>query len=179
MTRKIILLCAVGTFALTGCKKTETLSAEDPSSGIAAPIAPTETAPDTVNIGPAPMPETNTPPPANGKYPVMSFEKTEHDFGTINEGAKVTYTFNFKNTGASDLIISNAVGSCGCTVPEYPKEPVKPGESGKLKVSFNSAGKSGNQHKNVTVSTNTQTGKEIINIKANITPKAGSGVISQ
>jgi hypothetical protein len=124
------------------------------------------------------MPETTQTVPADGKYPVMAFDKTEHDFGTITEGDKPSYTFNFKNTGASDLIISNAVGSCGCTVPEYPKAPVKPGESAKMKVSFNSAGKNGRQQKTVTVTANTASGKEIITIKANINPKAGSGQTS-
>jgi hypothetical protein len=185
MIRRIVFLSTVGMLVLTtSCKKTEALSGSDPSSGNAQlPIQPaqqpaTETAPDTVMMSPPPMPETNQAPPANGKYPVMTFDKTEHDFGTINEGDKPTYSFVFKNTGASDLIISNAVGSCGCTVPEYPKEPVKPGESAKMKVSFNSAGKNGRQQKTVTIATNTASGKEMITIKANITPKAGSGQTS-
>ncbi|WP_245699422.1 DUF1573 domain-containing protein [Flavobacterium noncentrifugens] len=120
----------------------------------------------------APMPQTATPP-ADGKYPVMEFETKEHDFGKINAGSKVVYTFNFKNTGEADLIISNAVGSCGCTVPEYPKEAIKPGESGKMKVSFNSAGKNGQQQKTVTITANTAAGKEMLTIKASITPVTG------
>ena len=183
MIRRIVFLSTVGMLVLTAsCKKTETLSGSDPSSGsVQSPATPVETpvAADTVMMSPPPMPETNTPPPANGKFPVMTFDKTEHDFGTINDGDKVTYSFTFKNTGASDLIISNAVGSCGCTVPEYPKEPLKPGESAKMKVSFNSAGKSGRQQKTVTIATNTATGKETLTIKANITPKAGSGINSK
>jgi len=162
------------------CKKTEEMSGGDPSTG-AMPIpehTTHEVAPDTVMMSPPPMPETTQTPPANGKYPVMTFEHTEHDFGTIKEGDKVTYSFTFTNSGASDLIISNAVGSCGCTVPEYPKAPLKPGESGKIKVSFNSAGKMGRQQKTVTLAANTATGKEIITIKANINPKAGSGITS-
>lgn len=185
--KKTIFLLAFATLALTSsCKKTEALSGSDPSSG-AMPVATEEpqtqqpqleTAPDTVMMSPPPMPESNTVKPADGKYPVMTFDKTAHDFGTINEGDKVTYTFKFTNTGQADLLITNAVGSCGCTVPEYPKAPVKPGRSEKIKVSFNSAGKNGNQQKTVTIATNTAKGKELLTIKANINPKAGNGISS-
>jgi hypothetical protein len=181
MIKRIVFLSTVAMLVLTAsCKKTQEISGSDPSTGVMPIPQQTthEAAPDTVLMSPPPMPETTQAPPANGKYPVMAFDKTEHDFGTINQGDKVTYSFAFTNTGASDLIISNAVGSCGCTVPEYPKAPLKPGESGKIKVSFNSAGKNGRQQKTVTIATNTATGKEIITIKANITPKAGSGISS-
>jgi len=116
------------------------------------------------------MPETpeSVVPPADGKYPELSFEKQEHDFGTIKQGDKVTYDFKFKNTGEGELIISDAKGSCGCTVPEYPKTPIKPGEDGKIKVSFDSSGKSGINSKSVTLTCNIKEGKKIINIKANI-----------
>lgn len=116
----------------------------------------------------------------NGKFPIMRFTKKQHDFGTINQGAKVSYNFDFKNTGVTDLVISNATGSCGCTVPEYPKQPILSGASGVLKVSFNTAGKSRQQLKTVTITTNTASGKETLSIKASITPSAGktSGIIS-
>jgi hypothetical protein len=84
----------------------------------------------------------------------ISFEKNSYDFGEIKEGEKVTHEFKFTNNGTIPLIISNATASCGCTVPEYPKEPIAPGESGVIKVIFNSAGKSGMQHKVVTLTTN-------------------------
>ena len=107
----------------------------------------------------------------DGKYPVIKFNKDVHDFGDITEGEKVDYTFTFINTGEADLIISNAAGSCGCTVPEFPKEPIKPGKKGKMKVSFDSAGKPGNQQKTVTITSNTATGNDILTIKANVLPK--------
>lgn len=103
--------------------------------------------------------------------PVISFSKTEHDFGTINEGDIVETNFKFKNTGKSALIITNAVGSCGCTVPEWPKEPIPVGEEGQIKVKFNSSGKPNNQRKTVTLTTNTVQGKEMVVIKAHVTPK--------
>ena len=108
----------------------------------------------------------------NAKYATMDFDKTEHDFGNIMQGDKVETVFTFTNNGEADLVITSAKGSCGCTVPEYPKTPIKPGASDKIKVSFNSAGKNGNQQKTVTIATNSATGKETLTIKANIKPKA-------
>jgi len=101
----------------------------------------------------------------------ITFSKTEHDFGVINEGDIVETTFNFKNTGKSELIITNAVGSCGCTVPEWPKEPIAAGESGQIKVKFNSQGKPNKQSKTITLTTNTANGKETVLVKAEVTPK--------
>ena len=77
-----------------------------------------------------------------------------YDFGKINEGEKVTYNYRFRNTGSNALIISSATASCGCTVPEKPEEPVKPGETGSLKVVFNSEGKAGPAYKTITVISN-------------------------
>jgi hypothetical protein len=104
----------------------------------------------------------------DGKYPEMAFEFKEHDFGMINRGDIVTCFFKFENTGDADLIISRAVGSCGCTVPEYPKTPLKPGEKAKIKVTFNSGGKHGKQQKSVTILTNTKEATEILLVKAEI-----------
>ena len=103
--------------------------------------------------------------------PVMSFDKTTHDFGTIKEGEKVTTKFSFTNTGKSDLIIVDARGSCGCTVPEYPKNtPIKPEDTQTITVSFDSSNKPGVQQKSVTLSANTASGREMLRIKANVTP---------
>ena len=85
---------------------------------------------------------------------VISFEHGMYNFGTITQGDKVHYDFKFKNTGKSPLIITNASATCGCTVPEKPKEPVKPGETGVIKVVFNSTGKIGMQDKVVTIESN-------------------------
>ena len=111
-----------------------------------------------------------------GKFPKIELDKIEHDFGTINEGDIVETVFIVKNTGDSDLIIADAKGSCGCTVPEPPKEPIAPGQSAPIKVSFNSSGKPGQQNKTVTLTTNTESGNETFNIKADVTPKAGKEV---
>lgn len=87
----------------------------------------------------------------NPTAPNMSFDQKEYKFGTIKQGESVTYEFKFTNTGKEPLIITNAQGSCGCTVPEYPKEPIKPNGNGTVKVTFNSTGKMGPQDKTVTL----------------------------
>ena len=108
---------------------------------------------------------------SDSEGPVMTFNKTTHDFGTINEGDKVTTEFSFTNTGNSDLIIVDARGSCGCTVPKYPKNTaIKPGQSETITVSFDSNNKPGMQQKSVTLSANTSSGREMLRIKANVTP---------
>lgn len=106
------------------------------------------------------------------KIPVMNFDVSEHDFGTIKEGTIVEHTFSFTNTGNAPLLIINAKGSCGCTVPKWSKEPIAPGEKGELTVSFNSNGKPNLQNKKVTITANTTNGKETLTIKAMVTPKA-------
>lgn len=123
-------------------------------------------------IDPANVEKTIAENAATGKLPVIKFDKTEHDFGTINQGDKPETEFTITNEGEADLIIINAQGSCGCTVPVWPKEPIKPGASAPLKVSFDSNGKTGEQQKTVTLTTNTKEGSEKITIKASITPKA-------
>lgn len=112
-------------------------------------------------------PNSATPPPLTE----VKFEKTEHNFGKLKEGNKVSTTFHFTNTGKNPLIISKAVGSCGCTVPRWPKSPVAPGKSGEIEVEFDSADKSGEQMKTVSVSTNTSTPFTELVIRATIIPK--------
>jgi hypothetical protein len=102
--------------------------------------------------------------------PRFKFDKTEHDFGTINEGDVVETVFSFTNVGKSELIITSAKGSCGCTVPDWPKEPIMPGEAGEIKVKFNSYRKPNLQQKQITLRTNTEGGKEILKIRAQVTP---------
>lgn len=102
--------------------------------------------------------------------PVVEFEKETHDFGKIKEGEKVAYSFKFKNTGKSDLIITDAKGSCGCTVPNYPTKPIAPGEEGLIDVSFDSAGKTGKQNKTVTLLTNCEPSTKILTIMGEVSP---------
>lgn len=103
-----------------------------------------------------------------GSLPVIQFEETDHDFGRIIEGESVSYSFNFTNTGKSDLIIAEVSSSCGCTVPSYPKTPIRPGEKGTVKVAFNSSGRRGFQSKNIVVASNTQPNTTVISIRAQV-----------
>ncbi len=104
----------------------------------------------------------------------MKFEKDEFNFGTIKQGDKVDYAFEFVNTGKDPLIITEAHGSCGCTVPEWPKEPIKKGEKGVIKVTFNSAGKMGLQDKTVTITSNATDSPKILHVKGNIEQPAAT-----
>ncbi|MBC7426616.1 MAG: DUF1573 domain-containing protein [Bacteroidia bacterium] len=81
----------------------------------------------------------------------ITFESKEHDFGTINEGASVTYTFTFTNTGRQPIVIQSATAGCGCTTPVFSPEPVMPGKTGSITVTFNSTGKGGVQKKGVEI----------------------------
>lgn len=102
----------------------------------------------------------------DGDGPHMSFNKTEHDFGEILKGEKVVCTFRFTNTGNADLVISSHTASCGCTVPDYPKGAISPGDSGNITVVFNSNGKKGVQNKSIILITNCQPPSVSIRIKA-------------
>lgn len=104
-------------------------------------------------------------------FAAMTFEKTEHDFGTINEGDKVETIFKFENTGSAPLLISNIKGSCGCTVPnDWPRNPIAPGESGQFTVKYNSTNKPNLKTNTVTITANTEKGRELVRIKAFATP---------
>jgi hypothetical protein len=103
--------------------------------------------------------------------PVMKFEKETHDFGKIKEGDKVTYEFKFTNTGKSPLIIKDAVASCGCTKPEWPKAPIQPGADGAIKVTFNSAAKMGLQDKQITITSNTVPAQTMVHLIGEVTAK--------
>jgi hypothetical protein len=98
----------------------------------------------------------------------IEFEKTIHNFGNLKEGASVSYTFKFKNTGSKPLLITGAKGSCGCTIPSWPREAIAPGASGEIKVTFNSKGKKGKQHKSVTLTSNTDPANTRLYIKAEV-----------
>lgn len=104
--------------------------------------------------------------------PAFAFAEMNHDFGNIDEGKVAEHVFTFENTGDAPLIISNARGSCGCTVPEWPRTPIAPGATGEIKVSFNSSGKPGNQKKSVTITANTVPPTTVLNISAQVAPKA-------
>lgn len=99
--------------------------------------------------------------------PVMTFEQTEVDYGTIQQNAEPLRTFSFTNTGAEPLVIKHAKGSCGCTVPTYPKEPILPGESAKIEVRYDTK-RIGKFTKTVTLTTNESVEKRVLRIKGEV-----------
>lgn len=98
----------------------------------------------------------------------MDFVDTSYDFGTMHEGESSSYDFKFTNNGKSPLLISNAAGTCGCTVPDYPRSPIAPGESGVINVKFNSTNKEGLQNKAVNIFTNSNKGTHKLHITADV-----------
>ena len=106
-----------------------------------------------------------------GPLPAFEFSEIEHDFGTISEGDVVEHVFTFTNNGEAPLIIENAVGSCGCTVPTYTREPIPVGGSGEILVKFDSKGKPNLQNKTVTLTANTWPKKTMLRIKAKVNQK--------
>ncbi len=110
-----------------------------------------------------------------GKAAVIEFaEKTPHDFGQITEGDTVEHLYSFKNTGELPLLINNITASCGCTTPDWPRQPVAPGETSTVRVRFNSRNKVGEQRKTVTVYANTQPPITTIEFKVLVAAKPGA-----
>lgn len=151
MIKRSVAMLAIASLALTSCKKENAALRIDDAAAKKAELAHSE----------------------NGKLPIIKFDNMDHDFGDIESGTKAEHTYKFTNEGTADLVVSNVKASCGCTVPSYTQTPVKPGDSGEIKVTFDSSGKSGNQSKQVTVTLNTEKGTEVLNFKANVVPKAG------
>jgi hypothetical protein len=111
--------------------------------------------------------------------PVAQFETLEHDFGTVTEGQVVEYTYNLKNTGEAPLIIQSAQPSCGCTVPDWTKDPIPAGGTGFVKAKFDTHGKSNIQNKSITVTANTWPKQTVLRFKAMITPKSDNGPVKK
>ncbi len=171
--RSVLVLSAVLALA-AGCKDRE---AEKKIAALEAKVNELEKgktlAPTSITT---PTPATPLPDEKpEGPLPVMSFEKVDHDFGTINEGDIVEYTYAFKNTGAAPLIIQGAQGSCGCTVPDWTKEPIPVGGTGYVKAKFDSHGKTNVQSKTVTVTANTWPKQTTLRFKAMVNAKAAQG----
>ena len=130
---------------------------------------PAATAAQPMKATPAPAAATQATPAAdNPNAPEFKFDVEEYNFATIKQGDKVTYDFKFANSGKDALVISEAHGSCGCTVPQWPKEPVAKGNTATIHVEFNSAGKQGMQDKTVTITSNAKGGQKVLHLKGNV-----------
>ena len=107
-------------------------------------------------------------PDVDSSDAVLEVADDSYDFGTVKEGEKVEHEFRFTNTGSSPLIISNVQASCGCTTPEYSKNPIAPGDQGLVKVVFNSAGQLGKQHKVITVTSNSASTNTLLHLRGEV-----------
>lgn len=105
---------------------------------------------------------------ADASMPTFEFETTDHDFGTLKQGEKVSFTYKFKNIGKSDLIISTVVPGCGCTVAQFTKTPVKQGESGFVTLNVDTENKSGIMRKKVAVQANTYPAETLLWFSATV-----------
>jgi type IV secretory pathway VirB10-like protein len=143
-----------------------------PQSNVAANPAPNNVinpiTPNPLNVNsqqpPAPAPKLSDSRAKTG----MKFTEMNHDFGNIQQDTKNTKVFKFTNTGSEPLIIEDAKGSCGCTVPKFPKEPILPGASGEIEVVYSPGKQQGAQTKNITITANTDPITTVLNISANV-----------
>lgn len=158
-------------FTWTLHQKVEELSRTPPQTAASRPMVSFD-----APVQPAPQPtahDAHVPPPAQESQPSgpvtsISFKKMNHDFGKVKQNSENVHWFEFTNKGKEPLIISNAQASCGCTVPEYPKEPIPPGGKGKIKVVYSPGTQEGQQSKTVTVTANTQPPQTLLTITANV-----------
>ncbi len=170
--KKLGFLFALSLMVMVSCKN-------DASTGetadAATPSVPTSTAVNTPTAATPPV-KANEPAVPAGPITTIEFKETEHDFGMIMEGEKVIHEYAFTNTGDEPLIISNAKGSCGCTVPDWPREPIAPGASSVIKVQFDSKNKGkvggGLQSKRVTLTSNTDPVNTYLTIKGKVDKEA-------
>lgn len=118
-------------------------------------------------------PATANMPTDTNQLARITFEEPEFDFGTVNEGQIVEHTFKFTNTGKVPLTVLRARSSCGCTIPEWPEEPIPPGGTGEIKAKFNTDGKIREQKKSITVTANTYPNDSKVVLKGVVTPVKG------
>jgi hypothetical protein len=174
MKKSTLKLAAIALFGtlLVGCSNSEMESRIARLEGRIAELEGSGAVRATSAATPSATPASTPDEKPTGPLPIFAFNEENHDFGKINEGDVVEHLFEFKNTGQAPLIISSATGSCGCTVPEWPKEPIGIGETANIKVKFNSSKKPGLQNKTVTITANTFPKQSKLQIKANVTPAA-------
>ena len=144
------------------------LHAQDNKKNAAGSAVPP---PAPVNA-PAAMPVVApTTPPVDENAGKFKFQEETHDFGTVPEGPLAEYDFEFKNVGKSPIVITDAHGSCGCTVPTWPHDPILPKKSAKIHVAYTTSGRQGMINKDVIINSNAQQNPMRLHITGNVTPK--------
>ena len=173
------IIALVTVFAFTSCKEkaaddANATTAVD-STAMAATVAADPNAAVAADPAAAAAAAAAATPVPTGPTTSIKFDEETYDWGKLMDGDKVTHVFKFKNTGNEPLIISNAKGSCGCTVPEWPKDAIAPGKSGEIKVVFDSKGKGAaggkEDSKRVTITANTDPVDSYLTIKGKIDKK--------
>lgn len=165
--KKVFLILFVGA-VVASCSNKETEARIARLEGKVAELEAKNGSARTAPSSPAATAVSQPEVKPDGPLPSFEFTEEEYDFGTINEGDIVDHVFTFTNSGEIPLIISSATASCGCTVPQWPKEPIPVGGSGEIKVQFNSRKKPGIQNKTVTITANTFPKISRLKIKANV-----------
>ena len=159
---KALAFAALAVFALAACGSEA--EADVRANARQAVTATTEA------VTPTTAPATPGQPAAAPAGPTtsMSFTEETFDFGTVDQGEKVSHTYKFTNSGSEPLILSNAKGSCGCTVPQWPREPIAPGAQGEITVEFDSKNKSGKRNQKVTITANTEPAQTVISLTGEV-----------
>ena len=169
--RKLGFLFAFSLLLMVACKNDSSVPSD---SETVSPTVPATTAVNTAVPTANPL-KTDEPAIPAGPITTITFAETEYDFGMVMDGEKVVHNYSFTNTGDEPLIISNAKGSCGCTVPDWPREPIAPGASSEIKVQFDSKNKGkvggGLQSKRVTITANTDPVNSYLTIKGKVDKK--------
>lgn len=162
----IALTLVIDTFFMD---ESSSYEAPEPTSNIVSNVTPISTptpiSDPTINLQqPQPQPSQSE---TRAKTSI-NFANMSHNFGEIKQDSKNTYLFKFTNTGSQPLIIENATGSCGCTVPTYPKEPIAPGKTGEIEVVYSPGKQEGEQAKTVSITANTDPIITTLNISAKV-----------
>ena len=152
---KWIFLCSAGLLMMVSCNNGKT-GGESKAAEVSAAQAENQPAEQSVETG------------TDLTGAVLTLETDAYDFGSVKEGEKVEHEFTFTNSGNEPLIISRVQASCGCTTPEYSKNPIAPGEKGNVKVVFNSAGQMGKQHKIITVTSNASKPNTLLHLRGEV-----------
>jgi hypothetical protein len=130
--------------------------------------------PAAANAAPAPVPAPAAPVAAPAPDPdagVFKFKEETHDYGEVPEGPIAECDFTFKNVGKKPIVIQEAHGSCGCTVPKWPSEPIMPGKTGTIHVNYNTQGRQGPIMKDITITSNAKQSPMVLHIRGNVKPK--------
>ncbi|MCB0571694.1 MAG: DUF1573 domain-containing protein [Phaeodactylibacter sp.] len=160
---KVLMLALLAVGFLASCNNSESAAQKDARESLESPNTVQPADP-----GAAAQPAAQEAAVPTGPTTTMTFDETEFDFGTVQEGEKVSHTYKFKNTGSEPLILSNAKGSCGCTVPSWPREPIPPGATAEVSVNFDSHNKAGKRNQKVTITANTNPPQTFIYLKGEV-----------